>query len=126
MNQISQIYKINAPLAKVWQALIDPKTIALWGAGPAKMSDEQGGNFSLWGGDIWGTNIKVLKQKMLVQDWYGGKWEKPSIVTFDLSEAKGVTTVVLTHNNLPADEVENFADGWRDYYMGAIKELLES
>lgn len=126
MNQISQTYKIRTPIAKVWQALTDPAIITKWGGGPAKMSDREGENFSLWGGDMWGTNTKVVRNKILVQDWYGGKWEVPSIVEFRLSELNGITTVKLTHNNLPKDEVKDFANGWKDYYMGAIKKLLES
>lgn len=127
---IKQTYLIKAPVGEVWKALVDPKYIEKWGGGPAKMDDKVGTKFELWGGDIWGTNTQVENPptggKKLVQDWYGGNWPKPSQVTFLLSERGGQTQVDLIHENLPEDEVENFGSGWRDFYLGSIKEYLES
>ena len=125
--QIYQIYKIEAAPSQVWKALTDPKEINEWGGGPAIMSAEEGAEFSLWDGDIYGKNIKVEKEKLLVQEWYGNKeWQKPSIVEFKISSESNITTIKLSHNGIPDDEVADFAAGWQDYYMGAIKVYLES
>src|SRR3990167_9689393 len=92
-NVIKQTYHVNAPISKVWQALVNPRDIDGWGGGPAKMNEKIGTKFSLWGGSIWGTNTEVVIEKKLVQDWYSdsgnGKWEKASTVTFELHEEKG-------------------------------------
>lgn len=125
-KQIKQVYKIKAPISKVWQALVNPIEINAWGGGPAKMDDKPGTEFSLWGGDIWGKNNLVLNENKLVQDWFGGNWDKPSLVTFELEENDGITKVTLTHENLPDNEVDNFDTGWKDYYMGAIQDYLEN
>lgn len=125
MKSFKQKYVIKAPLQKIWQALFDPKIIEAWGAGPAKMSEREGANFSLWGGDIYGKNVKVVKEKELVQDWYGGPWLEPSKVTFIFSNDGESTTVELFHENLPDSEASDFEQGWKDYYLGAIKKLLE-
>ena len=126
MKTIHKKYEIKTPLKKVWQCLIDPKEIEAWGGGPnVKMDDKIGTKFSLWGGDIHGTNTKVTAQKELVQDWYGGDWPKASVVTFRLSQ-KGTTTVLeLIHEGVPEDQVKDFDDGWDDYYVGPMKEYLE-
>lgn len=125
MVDITQTYHIDAPVYAVWKALVDPKIIDRWGGGPAAMSDKEGKEFSLWGGDIHGKNIKVIKGKELVQEWFGGKWETPSIVTFALGEENGVTTVILYHRNIPDNEAKDIEDGWRQYYLGPLKKLLE-
>ena len=125
MKSFSQKYYIKAPVGKVWEALTDPKIIDAWGGGPVKMSGRQGASFSFWGGDIWGKNIKVVPEKFLVQEWYGGKWEEPSKVTFSLSEKMGNTALLLKHENLPDDGWKDFYDGWKDYYLGPLKKLLE-
>ncbi|MDQ6985003.1 MAG: SRPBCC domain-containing protein [Candidatus Dojkabacteria bacterium] len=122
---IKQTYRINATIDEVWDALTNPETMEDWGAGPAEMDDSEDGEFSLWGGDIWGKNIEVEANKKLVQEWYGGDWEEPSYVTFALIEEGDLTIVELTHENVPEDEEEEFEDGWSDYYLGAIKEYLE-
>lgn len=122
---IKQEYLIKAPIEKVWDALTEPSIIDEWGGGPAKMKAEENYEFSLWGGDIHGKNIKVAKGKVLKQEWYSGKWQRPSIATFELSAKDGTTKVVLTHTAVPKDEVKDIADGWKDYYMGPLKKLLE-
>ena len=86
MKTIKQTYLINAPLENVWQSLVDPKIIDDWGGGPAKMSEENGTEFSLWGGDIHGKNIEVIPNKKLVQDWKEDDWDNYSKVTFTLKE----------------------------------------
>jgi activator of HSP90 ATPase len=123
---LKQEYEIKAPLAEVWKALVLPEYIEGWGGGPAKMDDKVGTEFSLWGGDIWGKNKEVVKEKKLVQDWFGGDWKEPSIATFELEEKDGETIVKLTHENLPEDDEDDFDAGWKDYYMGPMKEYLEN
>ena len=125
MKTIRQEYQISAPAEKVWEALVDPKMIEKWGGGPAKMRAEAGFEFSLWGGDIHGKNIEVVKSKKLVQEWYSGDWEKPSRAAFVLTAKDGGTVVFLTHENVPDEEAKDIADGWNHYYLGKIKELLE-
>lgn len=122
---IKQKYLIKAPIEKVWEALVSEKVIDQWGGGPVKMDDKAGSKFSLWGGDVWGKNIEVIRNKKLVQDWYGGDWKKLSKVTFILKSKGGSTEVDLIHTDVPRDEESDFADGWKDYYLGEIKKLLE-
>lgn len=114
-----------APKEKVWEALVDPKIISKWGAGPAKMSEKEGFEFSLWGGDIHGKNIEVKKGEKLVQEWYGGDWPKPSIATFRLTHKAGCTTLYFDQTGVPDNENEEIDKGWDDYYLGEIKKLLE-
>lgn len=123
---IKQTYTINAPIEKVWEALVTPEIIDKWGAGPAKMDDKPGSDFTFWGGDIWGKNLKVVKGKELIQDWYGGDWDKPSKLTISLLEKGDSTQVNLIHDGVPKDEEADFADGWKTYYFDEIQKLLET
>lgn len=126
MPQIEKHYVIKAGVEKVWQFLTDPASINDWGGGPVSFDLKEGGLFSLWGGDIHGTNTKVIALKELDQDWYGGEWPKPSKVKFLLKKSDGGTELTLVHDGLPEDEVKDFDDGWDDYYIGPLKELAES
>lgn len=105
---------------------MDPKIIEKWSGTKAVMDDKVGTEFELWDADMHGTNTEVIPNKKLAQDWYGGDWKKPSKVVFTLSEKDGVTTVELEHWDLPVGEEHDFEEGWKDYYLGSIKELLES
>lgn len=127
MSTIKKTYHIKAPINKVWQTLVDPKEIAGWGAGPAKMSAKPGSKFSIWGGDIFGKNIEVKAPIKLVQEWYGSKdWQKPSIAFFKLASKGDKTELRLEHSEVPSGEVQDFDAGWDNYYFGAIKEYLEN
>lgn len=126
MKTIKQTYNINDSVKDVWQALVDPKIIDEWGGGPALMDNKVGTKFTLWGGDIYGKNIKVVENKELVQEWFGGKWEKPSKTTFTLKEIGDKTEVRLLHEDVPDMEADDIAEGWKDYYLGPLKDYLEN
>lgn len=125
MKSLSQTYVIKAPPAAVWQALVDPLLIDDWGAGPAEMTENLEA-FSLWGGDIHGTNTKVVKNKTLIQDWYGGDWAEPSNVAISLSVHPEGTSLTLDHTNIPDDAFEGIESGWQNFYFSPLKSLVES
>ena len=125
MKIIKQTYQINSSIDKVWEALVNPKIVNAWGGGPAKMDAKVGSKFSLWGGDIHGKNIEVVKNKKLVQDWYGGEWDEPSKLIFNLTAQDGKTQLELVQENVPDKEYQDISDGWQDYYIGPMKAYLE-
>ena len=126
MSSIYKKYTIQAPVSEVWKALVDVEYIEGWGAGKAYMDDTQGFEFKLWDGTIHGCNIEVVPEKKLVQEWFGGEWEKPSLVQFLLFPTKdGATKIQLVQDDVPADEAKDIDEGWDKYYLGAIKKYLE-
>lgn len=125
MPTIEQTYEINASAEEVFEALVNPDLIQDWSGDEAKMSAEVGGKFSLWGGQMFGTNLEVVKNKKLVQEWCYDQWENPSKVTFTI-KGKGKKTVVdLLHEDVPEKSVNSIADGWGAYYLGAIQEMFD-
>lgn len=126
MKTIRQTYRIKAPIEKVWKALIDPKKIEEWGGGPVIMRATEMSEFSLWGGDVYGKNLKVVKEKELTQEWISKDLRKPTRVAFKLKTEDGAETKLeLVHENLPDNRVTDFSDGWRDFYLGPLKKLVE-
>lgn len=122
---IKQTYEVDLSLSQTWAALTDQEMISQWSGAPATMEAKEGAEFSLWGGDIHGTNTKVVPNERLEQDWYGGEWDKPSKVVFRLEAVgKELTNIHLTHTDLPKGEEEEFAEGWEDYYLGVIGKLV--
>lgn len=125
MPTIEQTYEINASAEEVFEALVNPDLIQDWSGDEAKMNGEVGGKFSLWGGQMFGTNLEVVKNKKLVQEWCYDQWEKPSKVTFTI-KGKGKKTIIeLVHEDVPEKSVNSIADGWEAYYLGAIREMFD-
>ncbi|MBN8702410.1 MAG: SRPBCC domain-containing protein [Bacteroidetes bacterium] len=122
-NSIHQTYKINASPTKVFNALTNAKTIEMWSGSEAIMDAKTGTKFKLWGGDMFGENVEVVKNKKLVQQWNTKQFE--SKVTFTLTPKGKQTQVDLVHENIPEKHIKDYAQGWKDYYLGAIQSMFE-
>lgn len=97
----------------------------MWSGYPAEMKAEEGFVFSLWEGDICGVNLEVKPNRLLVQEWFFGETEQRSIVTIKLKKDGAQTRVELEHTYIPDEVFEEIVEGWKEYYLGAIKGLLE-
>lgn len=117
--------KVAADPEEVFAALTIPFQIELWSGYPADMKAEKGYVFSLWEGDITGVNLDVKVNKLLVQEWFFGEQEEQSVVRIELKKEGSYTVVDLNHTNIPEDVFEEITEGWREYYLGAIKGMLE-
>ena len=123
MKAIKQKYKMNASAEKVFDALTNPKIIEIWSGSKAKMSAKKGAKFELWGGDMFGKNLEVIKNKKLVQEWCTSTFV--SKATFILRERGKKSEVELIHENVPEKSHKNYSDGWRDYYLGPMQQMFE-
>ena len=125
MKTYTQYYFIKATPEEIYTALTNPFTIELWTGQPAVMEEKEGIEFSLWNGDIVGKNLEFEKNRKIVQEWYFGDQENPSIVTILLIKTKKGTKVKLTHENIPDIAYENMKMGWDDFYFGNLKRFFE-
>jgi activator of HSP90 ATPase len=125
MKDFKKYYKIKAEAQDIFACLTNQFTIELWTGYPAKIEAKEDTEFELWGGDISGKNIRIEPNKLLVQQWYFDEQEAESIVTIKLHELNNAVSVELSHTNIPDEVYEEFANGWNEYYFGAIKEFLE-
>ncbi len=117
--------KIKAEPSDVYAALTNPFTIELWSGYPAVMSEEAGSEFSMWEGDIEGTIVETVPNVKVVQEWHFGEQVEPSIATIKIFPDKSYTQVELVHTNIPEADYDDICDGWKEFYLGAIKEFLE-
>jgi activator of HSP90 ATPase len=120
MKTFKKSFKINAEPADVYSALTNPYTIELWTGYPAVMSTEPGSEFSLWEGDITGKNIEFIQDKKVVQEWDFGDNPEKSLVIITIQKDRDDSIVTVEHSNIPDEDFEDIAEGWREYYFGAI------
>lgn len=124
MKTFKKQFKINAEPSDVYSALTNPFTIELWTGYPAVMSTEPGTEFSLWDGDITGKNIEFVQDKKVVQEWDFGDQTEKSVVTISIQKDKDNSIVTVEHTNIPDDEFDDIANGWREYYFAAINSFF--
>ncbi len=120
MQHIKKYFIIPAKPEEVYKALINPATIQLWSGEPAIMSEEPGSAFSLWNDTIVGKNMEFVPDKKIVQEWFFGEQEEPSVVTIILHDHKSGTSAELRHTNIPDEDFDNISEGWNENYFGSI------
>jgi activator of HSP90 ATPase len=120
MKTFKKTFLINAEPSDIYSALTNPFTIELWSGYPAVMSAEPGSEFSLWEGDITGKNLEFIPERKVVQEWYFGEQPEKSIVTISIQQFREDSQVTIEHTNIPDEVFEEIAEGWREYYIGAI------
>ena len=125
MKDFKNYYLLNAPPEEVYLALTNEATIMLWSGDKAVMSDVPDTEFSLWDENIVGRNIEFEKGKKMVQEWYFGEQNEPSIVTIKLHPHKKGTSVVLVHTNIPDEAFDDICEGWNEFYFGALIDFYE-
>ena len=125
MKDFKKYYTLPAPPEEVYMALTVPATIYLWTGDEAEMSTEPGSEFSLWDGSIVGKNLEFEEGKKIVQQWYFGEQEEPSIVTIKLHPLKDGTSIELKHTNIPEVDYEDIVEGWNSSYFGSLSDFYE-
>jgi len=124
MKDLKRYYSIPAEPKDVYNALTNKNMLEIWSGEDAVMEPVAGTEFSLWGGSITGLNLEFEENRKLVQQWYFGEQEEASIVTMIFHPDKNGTSVELRHINIPDEAYDNIAEGWKEDYFGALKELF--
>ncbi|MDP4679911.1 MAG: SRPBCC domain-containing protein [Cyclobacteriaceae bacterium] len=125
MKDHKKYFMLPAPPEEVYLALTSEATIRLWTGDEVEMTAEAGTEFSLWDGAIVGKNLEFEDSKKIVQEWYFGENDEPSIVTIKLHPHKQGTSVELRHTNIPDKDYKDIVDGWDQYYFGSLAEFYE-
>ena len=125
MKELRGYYRIKGIPGDIYAALVNPFSIALWTGNDAVMKEEEGSEFSIFGGDITGKNLAFEKDHKIVQEWYFGDQAEQSAVTIILRPDGHYTKIELHHVNIPDEAFEEIAFGWDHYYFGRLKEFFE-
>jgi len=125
MKDFKFYIRIDAEPEDVYACLTNPFTIELWSDMPARVEAVPGTEFEMLDGGIVGKMLELEPNKKVVQQWYFGDQEEPSIVTILIHPDKSKVSVELRHTNIPDEDFKDITEGWKKYYLGRIKEFLE-
>jgi activator of HSP90 ATPase len=113
---------------EVYEMLMDSKKHSRFSQDRANISRKIGGKFTAYGGWIEGKNLKLVKDKEIVQEWRGKDWPKGhySTVKFMLKKAGNGTKLMFSQDGIPVDKYKDISSGWKEFYWERMKEELES
>jgi len=124
---IHQEITVPASPAAVFEVLTSSdKFAAMTGGRGADISSEEGGAFSMFGGDIKGRNVELVPGERVVQAWRSQAWPEGvySMVSFALSKNGDGTRVVFDQSGYPEEAHDMLEGGWQMMYWGPMSEML--
>ena len=94
---------------------------------PAQISTRVGGKWNV-GHDLEGKNLKLTKDKRIVQTWRANSWAKGtySKATFALSKAASGTKITFTQTGVPSEAYKEISSGWKAYYWTPLRKQFAS
>ena len=127
-RNLRQTVTIKAIPHEVYEALMDSKKHSRFTGGKAVISRKKGGKFTAFDGYSEGENIELAPDEKIEQTWRAGDWPEGhySRISFSLKAIEGSTRLTFSQTGIPAEQYDDIAQGWRDYYWAPLKEMLES
>ncbi|HMI04604.1 MAG TPA: SRPBCC domain-containing protein [Pedobacter sp.] len=125
MKTFKKYYYLPASPEEVYLALTKAQSIQLWTGAEVEFREEAGTEFSFWDGDISGKNLEFDYGKKIVQQWYFGEENDPSIVTIKLHADKKGTSLEFIQTNIPDQDYDDFTSGINEYYLGGLQDFFE-
>ena len=96
-------------------------------ASPTKITAKEGTKFSASSDYITGTNLKLVKDQLIVQTWRAVDWDAkdPDSILILHFEPKGKNIILnVAHVNVPDKQAKGIDQGWHDYYWEPWKQYL--
>lgn len=125
MKEFKKYFIIPATPEELYRALTTEITIRLWTGDLVEIDPVPGGEFSMWNGAIQGKFLELEPYNKIVQQWYFGEQDEPSVVTLKLHEHKKGTSLEVKQTNIPDDAFDDIAEGWSDPYVASLLEFYE-
>lgn len=93
--------------------------------GPAEISREAGGAFSLFDGYVTGRHIELAPAERIVPAWRVASWNTGvySIARFELMAQGAGTRIVFDHIGFPAEQLQHFGGGWKGNYWSLSRNV---
>ena len=130
MTEIVVEQQISAPPSTVYRYLTESEKWVQWQSQTADLDARRGGLFALGmpnGMNARGQFTELVPNQKVVFTW--GWLDRPGIppgstvVTIELIDEGSGTRLVLTHSNLPPDEVSEHRQGW-EAHLPRLAEVL--
>jgi uncharacterized protein YndB with AHSA1/START domain len=126
-STIIQSVTVHAPPLKVYDAFMDSRKHAEFTGDSATIDPKVGGSFKEGDGYISGTNLELVRGRKIVQEWKTTEWPEgypPSRLEITLTPKGNATLLRMVHSNVPAEQSDYYADGWKTYYWNPLKEYF--
>jgi uncharacterized protein YndB with AHSA1/START domain len=127
VKTIKQKVIVPASPSEVYDAFVDAKKHSAFTGSKATSDPRVGGKFTAWDGYISGKNLELENGKRIVQEWATTEWPEnytPSKLALTFKKVEGGTEISMIHSNVPAEQTDDLAEGWVEFYWKPMKEYF--
>jgi len=128
VKTIEQKVTVSATPDEAYDAFMDAKKHSAFTGSKATCDARVGGEFTAWDGYISGKNLELRKGKRIVQEWVTTEWPQkypPSKLELTFKKVKEGTEISMTHSEVPAEQADDIAQGWIDFYWEPLKDYFK-
>jgi uncharacterized protein YndB with AHSA1/START domain len=121
---IKQVTLVEASPVEVYEMYVDPKKHAAFTGQGVTGTPRVGRKFTAGDGYITGRYLKLEKGRRILQEWTTTEWPEgypPSLLELTLKEKGKKTELTMVHSKVPEDQVEYYAQGWKEFYWKPMK-----
>lgn len=125
-KNIKQVVAFKSSPHELYELLMDSKKHARFTGEKARMTKKVGGKFSAYSGWISGKNLKLIPDRLIVQEWRGASWPKGHVskVMYLFTKTKTGTKLTFGHTKVPASAYKGINSGWKSSYWDKMKVAL--
>lgn len=129
---------VNAPIEKVWDALVKPELVKKWQYGSDLITDWKAGSDirfrAEWQGKVfeqWGKVLEVLPQKLVKYSLFAPRPDLEDVpgnyfvMSYALSEEDGHTKLEITQEDNRPGAAQEDPQGEENPVLAALKSLVE-
>lgn len=114
------------PASRIFDAWLDSESHEAMTGGEASCGNQINDPFTAWDGYIWGKNLELESNRLIVQSWRTSEFQEndeDSLLRIELFENEGITTLKLTHSNIPEGQTQ-YKQGWIDHYFEPMSDYF--
>jgi activator of HSP90 ATPase len=112
------------PPQKLFDAWLSSKIHSAMTGDVAKIEAKVGGKFTTGDNYIQGTIIELEPPKKIVQAWRTTEFSvdaPDSKLEIIIEATETGSKLTLIHSNVPEDQVDEYKEGWKDFYFDPMK-----
>jgi activator of HSP90 ATPase len=114
---------------QLYAAWLDSRQHSDFTGKPASIVPFVSGAFEAFDGYITGKTLELDPGKRILQSWRTKEFpaDAPdSLLEVLITKSEKGSRLTLLHTNLPKDQVEQYKDGWNEYYFVPMKEFFSA
>ncbi len=126
-SPIEQSVKFHCPPEMLFELYMDSAKHSAATGSKAQISRKTGGAFKAFEGSLWGRNLLIIREKLVVQSWRSTAFkdtDADSILVLEFEKAPGGSRIHLVHVNVPPQDHKGVSKGWPKFYWKPWKAYL--